>query len=200
MCLERKSDRGRGNSFAYNTALIMVKIIPFFDASKKHHGGTAVTIVLIILGILAAIAGIAASVLPVIPGPPISFLALILVSWARNWEPFGIVFLVIMAAAMVMVSLLDYVLPIGAAKWYGASKGGFWGSIGGLLVGLFLFPPWGVILGPIIGAFAGEIVTGKRGKEALRAGWGALIGNVLVTGLKISYAGVILFLVIKEML
>jgi hypothetical protein len=159
-----------------------------------------VTIVLVILGSLAAKAGISASVLPVIPGPPISFLALILVSWARSWEPFGTAFLVIMAAVMVMVSLLDYVLPIGAAKWYGTSKAGFWDSIVGLLMGLFIFPPWGVILGTIIGAFAGELLTGKRGKEALRAGWGALIGNVLVTGLKLAYSGVILFFVIKELL
>jgi len=158
------------------------------------------TTVLVILSILIAVAGIAASVLPVIPGPPISFLALILVSWARAWEPFSTAFLLIMAAVMVMVSLLDYILPIGAAKWYGASKAGFWGSIGGLLLGLFFFPPWGVIFGPIIGAFVGELLTGKKGKEALRAGWGALIGNVLVTGLKIAYSGLILLFVIKELL
>lgn len=157
------------------------------------------TTALIILGLLAAIFGIAGSILPVIPGPPLSFLALILISFAKNWEPFGTVFLVIMCCAMVAVSFLDYILPAQASKWYGASKAGFWGSIGGLIAGIFLFPPWGMILGAIVGALAGELIAGKRGKEALRAGWGVLIGNLIVIGLKLAYSGLILFFCIKAM-
>jgi len=170
------------------------------NGNKGAQQGTALTTVLIILGILAAAAGIAGSILPVIPGPPFSFLALVLVSWARDWEPFSAAFLIIMACAMVMVSALDYILPAGAARWYGASKEGLWGSIAGLILGIFFFPPWGMILGTIIGAFAGELIAGKRGKSALRAAWGALIGNLLVTGLKLLYSGAILFFVIKEVL
>jgi uncharacterized protein YqgC (DUF456 family) len=124
------------------------------------------TTALTILGLIAAIAGLAGSILPVIPGPPLSFLALILVSWARDWEPFGAAFLLIMAFAMVVVSLLDYILPVNAAKRYGASKAGLWGSIAGLIMGLFFFPPWGMILGTIIGAFAGELIAGKNGKSS----------------------------------
>jgi len=100
---------------------------------------------------------------------------------------------------MVVVSLLDYILPAQASKWYGASKTGFWGSIGGLILGIFLFPPWGMILGAIVGALAGELIAGKRGKEALRAGWGVLIGNLIVIGLKLAYSGIILFFYIKAM-
>ena len=155
---------------------------------------------LIILGLLAAVSGIAGSILPVIPGPPLSFLALILISFAKDWEPFSTVFLVIMACAMVVLSFLEYILPAGAARRYGASKTGFWGSIGGLIVGIFFFPPWGMILGAIVGALAGELIAGKSGKEALRAGWGVLIGNLIVIGLKLAYSGIILFFLIKEML
>jgi uncharacterized protein YqgC (DUF456 family) len=168
--------------------------------TKKYKRGTTLTATLIILGLIAAIAGLAGSILPVVPGPPLSFLALILVSWAKDWETFGAAFLAITACAMVVVSILDYILPAGTAHRYGASKAGLWGSIAGLLMGLFFFPPWGMILGAIIGAFAGELISGKRGKEALRAAWGALIGNLLATGLKLLYSGVILFLVIKEVL
>jgi uncharacterized protein YqgC (DUF456 family) len=157
------------------------------------------TTALTILGLIAAIAGLAGSLLPVIPGPPLSFLALILVSWARDWEPFGAAFLLIMAFAMVAMGLLDYILPIGTAKRYGASKTGLWCSIGGLIAGFFLLPPWGMIPGTILGAFVGELIAGKRGKEALRAGWGVLIGNLIVIGLKLAYSGIILFFYIKTM-
>jgi uncharacterized protein YqgC (DUF456 family) len=167
---------------------------------KKHNRRITLTTTLIILGLIAAIAGLAGSILPVVPGPPLSFLALILVSWARDWEPFGTAFLVIMGCALAVVSALDYILPAGTAQWYGASKAGLWGSIAGLLAGLFFFPPWGMILGAIIGAFAGELVAGKRGKQALRAAWGALIGNLLAAGLKLVYSGVILLFVIKAVI
>jgi uncharacterized protein YqgC (DUF456 family) len=56
---------------------------------------------------------------------------------------------------------------------------------------------WGMILGAILGALAGELIAVKRGKEALRAGWGVLVGNVLVTGLKLAYSGIVLFLSIR---
>ena len=181
---------------SYNAWLIMVKVI----AGNEHKKGTVLATALTILGLIAAIGGLAGSILPVIPGPPLSFLALILVSWARNWGPFSTAFLCIMAGAMVVVSLLDYILPAGAAKWYGASQAGLWGSIAGLLMGLFFFPPWGMIPGTIIGSIAGELIAGKRGKSALRAAWGALIGNLFVTVVKLLYSGFILFLAIKEVL
>ena len=156
--------------------------------------------VFIIFGLTAALAGLAGSILPVIPGPPLSFLALVCISFARDWAPFSTAFLVIMACIMVAVSFLDYILPAGAARWYGASRAGFWGSVVGLIPGLFFFPPWGMILGAIAGALAGELIAGKRGREVFRAGWGVLIGNLLVVGFKLAYSGVILFLVIKGML
>lgn len=173
----------------------MVKVM----VTKEHNKGIALITAILILGLLAAVGGIAGSILPVIPGPPLSFLALILVSCAKNWEPFSAVFLVIMACAMVVLSFLEYILPAGAAKRYGASKTGLWGSIVGLILGFFLFPPWGIILGAIGGALAGELIAGKRGKEALRAGWGLLIGNLIVIGFKLAYSGAILFFYVKTM-
>ncbi len=181
--------------FPYNPRVIMVKVM----GTKEHDRGIALTTALTILGLLAAIGGIAGPILPVIPGPLLSFLALILISWAENWEPFSAVFLIIMACAMVVVSVLEYILSTGAAKRYGASRTGFWGSIAGLILGLFFFPPWGMIPGAIVGALAGELIAGKRGKEALRAGWGVLIGNLIVIGLKLAYFGVVLFFFVKEM-
>lgn len=174
----------------------MVKVM----VTKEHNKEIAVISALIILALLVAIFGIAGSILPVIPGPPISFLALILISFAKDWEPFSTAFLVIMVCAMVMVSFLDYILPVGTAKRYGASKTGLWGSIIGLIAGIFFFPPWGMILGAIVGALTGELIAGKKGKDALRAGWGVLIGNLIVIGLKLAYAGIILLFIIKEML
>jgi hypothetical protein len=156
-------------------------------------------IVLIILGLLLALIGLVGCILPVIPGPPLSFFALIILSYAKNWEPFSSTFLIIMAGLTIVVTILDYVVPASGAKKYGASRLGVWGSIIGMLFGLFFFPPWGMLIGAIGGALAGELAGGKEGKKALRAGWGVFVGNMVSVGLKLAFSGVILFFYIKEM-
>jgi len=137
-------------------------------------------IVLIILGLLFALIGLIGCILPFIPGPPLSFFALIILSYAKNWEPFSTTFLIIMAGLTILATGLDYVVPTIGAKRYGASQLGVWGSI--------------------IGALAGELAGGKKGKKALRAGWGVFVGNIMGVGLKLAFSGAILFFYIKEML
>ena len=157
------------------------------------------TIAFIILGLLCALIGLAGCILPVIPGPPLSFLALIILSFAKNWEPFSATFLITMAALTVLVTLLDYVVPVFGAKRYGASKLGVWCSVIGMFTGVFFFPPWGMLIGAFVGAMAGELLAGKEGKESLRAAWGVFVGNVVSTGLKLALSGAILFFYVKEM-
>ncbi len=155
--------------------------------------------ILIILGLLLSIVGLAGCLLPVIPGPPLSFLALILLSIAKDWTPFSTTFLIIMGAITVFVSIFDNIAPIAGAKKYGASKWGFWMSVAGMLIGLLFFPPWGIILGTFVGAFVGELISGKQGSHALRAGWGVFVGTFIGIGLKVAASGVMLFFYIKEM-
>ena len=157
------------------------------------------TIAFIILGLLCALIGLAGCILPVIPGPPLSFLALIILSFAKNWEPFSATFLLIIAALTILVTLLDYVVPVFGAKRYGASKLGVWCSVIGMFTGVFFFPPWGMLIGAFVGAMAGELLAGKEGKESLRAAWGVFVGNVVSIGLKLALSGAILFFYVKEM-
>ncbi len=154
---------------------------------------------LIVLGLLLSLVGLIGCVLPVIPGPTLSFLALLILSYAKNWEPFSLTFLVIMAVLTVVVSILDYVIPAGGAKKYGASKTGMWGSIIGMPLGLFFFPPWGILLGGIAGALIGELIAGKEGKKALQASWGIFVGFMVSAGLKLAFSVVLFFYYVKEM-
>jgi len=155
------------------------------------------TIVLLVLGLILALVGLVGCILPLIPGPPLSFLALIILSYAKNWEPFSWGFLIIMAGLMILVTILDYVAPAAGARKYGASKSGVWGSIIGMLIGLFLLPPWGMFIGAIVGASVAELVGGMEGKKALRAGWGVFVGNMVVIGLKLAFSGIMLFFYVK---
>jgi hypothetical protein len=99
----------------------------------------------------------------------------------------------------VLVSVLDYVVPVIGAKRYWASKPGIWISMMGMLVGVLFFPPWGMLTGAFLGALAGELLAGKKGRKSLQAAWGAFVGNVVSIGFKLAYCGVIIFFFVKKM-
>ena len=154
---------------------------------------------LIIFGFLLSLAGLAGCILPVVPGPPLSFGALILLSVVKEWEPFGWVFLAIFGALTAVVTLLDALVPLVGARKYGASRAGVWGSAIGMIVGLVVFPPWGMLFGGFLGALAGEFMARRGGEQALRAAWGAFVGTMVGIGLKLAVSGMMLFFYVKEM-
>jgi uncharacterized protein YqgC (DUF456 family) len=156
-------------------------------------------IVLIILGIICLIIGIIGCVIPGIAGPPFSFLALILLSISKGWEPFSAKFLIVMGVITIVVTALDYIVPAAGAKKFGASKAGFWGAVLGLFGGLILFPPFGMIIGAFLGAIIGELTVGKEGNQALKAGWGVFVGVMFGMLLKLIASGIMTFYFIKAL-
>lgn len=156
--------------------------------------------ILITLGVIFLIIGILGCVIPGLAGPPFSFLALILLSIAKGWETFSAPFLIAMAVITIGVTALDYIVPAAGAKKFGASKAGFWGALVGLLGGLILFPPFGMIFGAFLGAVIGELMVGKEGRQALKAGWGVFAGVMVGMLLKLIASGIMTFYFLKALL
>lgn len=156
-------------------------------------------IILIIFGVICLIIGIIGCIIPGLAGPPFSFLALILLSFAKRWEPFSPTFLIAMAAVTIIVTALDYIIPAAGAKKYGASKFGFWGAVIGMIIGIIYIPPLGMIIGAFIGAFVGELLIGKQSSAALKAGWGVFVGVMIGILLKLIASGVMTFYFIKAL-
>jgi hypothetical protein len=156
-------------------------------------------IALVAAGLIVSLIGLAGCVLPFLPGPPLSFAALLILSLAKGWEPFGANFLIVMGVLSVAVSLLDYFFPAAGARKYGASKFGMWGSLAGMIAGLFVLSGLGVLIGGLAGAVAGELLAGKQRDQALRAGWGAFLGNLLGVGVKLALSGAMLFYYIRAL-
>ena|SRR5690606_25443217 len=144
--------------------------------------------VLIVFGALLMIAGILGGVLPVLPGPPLSYIGLLLLHFTGKYQ-FSSHFLITWFIVAAVVTLIDYLIPVWGTKRFGGSKHGIWGSIIGLVVGLFFFPPFGIIIGPFAGAVIGELTAGKDSGAALKSGFGSFIGFLLGTLLKLIAAG-----------
>lgn len=141
-------------------------------------------VVLVILGILLILVGIAGCILPIIPGPPVGYGGLLLLEITK-YADFSTRLLIILAVVAVVVTLLDYVVPIWGTKRYGGTKAGIWGATIGMVVGLFFFPPFGIIIGPLVGAIIAEMAKGADRNQSIRAGLGSLVGFLLGTGLKL---------------
>lgn len=92
----------------------------------------------------------------------------------------------------VVISLVDYFLPVIIAKKYGTSKWGLYGSILGMIIGAFL-SPFGMILGALIGAVVVEWIISKKRKQALEAGWGVFIGSIFGMILKLVISGIMTY-------
>jgi uncharacterized protein YqgC (DUF456 family) len=152
---------------------------------------------LIIIAIVCGIVGLAGSILPALPGAPLSYAGLIALLFCdgANISSFtlwmGGIFLAI-------VSILDYVAPGWLTNLSGGSKQASRGSIAGMVAGLFFFPPWGLIIGPFIGAFIGELMTHATTGKAFKVAMMSFVGFLLTTGMKIIYSSVLLFIIIKE--
>ncbi|MFT6053237.1 MAG: hypothetical protein ACJAS3_001191 [Roseivirga sp.] len=140
-------------------------------------------ILLIVLGSILMLVGILGCILPIIPGPPISFIAILLMHWTDKYS-FSDDMLLGLGLMAAGVSALDYIVPIYGTKKFGGTKKGIWGSTIGLLLGIFIFPPFGIIIGPLIGAYLGELSAGQNSTKAMRSAFGSFLGFLTGTLLK----------------
>jgi len=103
----------------------------------------------------------------------------------------------------------NWLMAMGARK-FGASRAAVWLSFLGAILGTVLLGPLLALvmgaLGPFVGAFAGsflivflyEYLRKKQAKEALRAGWGTVLGRTAGIVLKMAIGvGMVLTILIK---
>jgi uncharacterized protein YqgC (DUF456 family) len=121
--------------------------------------------------------GLAGVILPALPGVPMVALGALLAAWITGFEVLTWTTVIITALLTVLAQGLDYVAAAVGAKRFGGSRAGFWGSIVGALLGLFV-PPFGFIIGALVGAVGAELLTGRPLDEAWRAGIGAFVGTL----------------------
>ena len=156
-------------------------------------------ILLIILGILCLIIGLAGCILPMLPGPPVAYVGLILLH-LTDGVSLSTTELLVGLLIVVVVQVLDYIIPMLGTKYSGG--GGKWanrGTLIGTLLGMF-FLPWGIIIAPFVGAFMGATKDGMDNTQALKAGFGSLLGFLFGTVLKFVVCGYFAWVFIRELL
>jgi uncharacterized protein YqgC (DUF456 family) len=152
-------------------------------------------IFLVILSALFIIIGLIGSFLPVIPGPPLSWLGLLILHVTHAVE-MNLTLIIITGIIALIIFLLDYIIPAMGTKKFGGSKSGMIGTSIGLVIGLLSPIPGGIILGPFLGAFIGEMLNKNDSKLAFKAAIGSFLGFLASTFIKfivaIIYLGIYL--------
>lgn len=156
--------------------------------------------ILLSIGLICMIVGILGSFLPILPGPPISWIGLLLL-FCTDAVPMNYWTLGVTLVIAVGVAILDYVIPAQGTKRFGGSNYGIWGTNIGLIVGLLAPIPLGFIIGPFVGAFVGELIyNAKDKKRAFKAATGSFIGFLASTFMKfvvcVVYLGIFIRYVI----
>lgn len=134
---------------------------------------------------LLVLVGIAGVVFPALPGTPFVFIGLLLAAYIDNFTRVGWVTLTILGVLTLLSIGVDFFATAVGAKRVGASPKALWGATLGTIVGIFFGIP-GLILGPFIGAAAGEYLSRKDLMQAGKVGVGTWLGILLGVAMKIA--------------
>ncbi len=95
------------------------------------------------------------------------------------------------------ITHLDYIIPIWGTKKFGGIKYGVWGCMLGFLAAFWL-GPWGIIFGPFLGAFAGEMMAQQNSNIAFKAAFGSFVGFLAGSFLKVVICFFMLYYILTS--
>lgn len=153
------------------------------------------TPLLIILALILIAVGVAGIIYPALPGLAFMFLSTWLLAYAGDYQIYGSGTLWAVGLISLAGILMDYIAGVLGAKYTGAGKLAVRGAFIGSIVGAFFSIP-GLILGPTLGAAAGELINRKTMIQAGKVSLGTLAGLIIGTAFKIGCAVSVLLILL----
>jgi uncharacterized protein YqgC (DUF456 family) len=128
--------------------------------------------------------------LPLLPGTTLILCGVFAYHWMVAPAGAALSSTTLWGISLIMVAshVTDIASALIGAKRYGASQRGVWGGLAGLVVGMAFGLP-GLLLGPIVGVVAGEMLSGKTPREAVASAWGTVVGNAAGVVLRVIAGG-----------
>ena len=130
------------------------------------------------------ILGLVGCFISILPGPILSYLALLCLIPTDNC--LSAATLSFFGVLTIAVTIADFIIPSIGAKKFNCSPYGTWGCALGTFIGALFFPV-GIIVGPFLGAFLGELTARRDISAAFRGGIGAFLGFLAGTLLKLCF-------------
>lgn len=130
------------------------------------------------LGVVLIVVGAIGTVVPLLPGPPLVFVGFLLTAWSDGFGRVGWVTLTVLGLLTALTLLIDLLAASWGVQRLQASRQALIGAAVGSVVGLFAGLP-GLIVGPFLGAVAGEYMARQDLRTAGRVGAAAWLGIVV---------------------
>ncbi|MGI6679020.1 MAG: DUF456 domain-containing protein [Dehalobacterium sp.] len=130
----------------------------------------------LVIAIIFFVAGFLGTLLPILPGAILIFLGMLIYGFMTGFAALDLTFFVLQGLVLIIIFLVDYIASAAGTKRYGGSKQAVWGSIIGTILGVIVLGPVGIIIGPFLGAVVVELFRGIKMVQAVRTGFGTIMG------------------------
>jgi uncharacterized protein len=117
----------------------------------------------------------------------VMMLGMLMAAWAEDFTRIGVGTLVLLAVLTALSFVIEAAAAALGAKRVGASRQAIAGAAVGTLLGFFLGFA-GLLLGPFVGAVAGELLARRDATRAMHVGIGAWVGFAIGTIAKLAVA------------
>jgi len=142
-----------------------------------------------VVSIPLILAGFAGSVFPALPGVVLVWAGMFAFYLFDSFDRLDTVFIIIQAVMAASTYAADYLITIWGVKRFDGSRAAAWGAVAGSLL-VFVIGPLGIIVGPLIGAIAGDLIAGQALKQAFRSGLGSFVGFLFAMIYRLMICGI----------
>ncbi|WP_342388453.1 DUF456 domain-containing protein [Salinicoccus bachuensis] len=125
--------------------------------------------------IASFVIGFLGLIFPVVPSVLMFWLGFLVYHFAVNSETLSWMFWIIVFVLTVLVLFSDFIANSYFVKKYGGTKRGEYAAIVGVVIGMFLYPPFGIIFVPFVLVLIVEALNSKDFNQALKASVGSLL-------------------------
>lgn len=115
---------------------------------------------------------------PIIPGVPVLWIGFLLYFFGISKKELSLTFWIIMVIFTAVIFLADFLANNYFLKKYGSTKAGERVGCLAVIIGSFIFPPFGLIIVPFLSVFVTEKVQGKSTREAAKSAWATVISFI----------------------
>ncbi len=137
-----------------------------------------------LIAVPTIILGAVGTVVPALPGPILVLIGMALFDWIDPSSSLSWKFYLVQGTLVAVTYVVDFWVPAAGVKRFDGSDWAVKGAVAGSLL-VFIIGPVGLIVGPIAGAVAGELLAGKEARQAFRSGIGGLWGLLGSTAIKL---------------
>lgn len=151
--------------------------------------------ILIIALFIASFVGV---FVPVVPAVIAVWLGFITYHFLIDNEKLTMLFWIAMGLFTIILLVADFLTNRYFVERFGGSKWSEWGAVIGVIVGVFIYPPIGIIVVPFLIVLIIELIRKQPFKVASLAATGALVGFLsgVVAKMFIQFVMIVIFFIV----